>query len=246
MIKSPVLAKYEILEVKGCDVKVDLRELLKKETIMFNATQIGKAFGKLPKDYLKTEQTKRYFEALKSQKEYSTLELVRVVRGGRNSGTWFHQKVAVDYLRWLSPEWAVKIDNYIWHKIRETVEWKKERVDTKTGYRPLTDAVKVIHKDLQWYHYSNEADLLNRIVFGMTATQYIAKYGVSIRDGATDEELKILKRLQEADAAFIDSGIADFQERKRLLKRMYRKLNPSPVVDTTESDSVRSVGGTNG
>lgn len=53
---------------------------------MVNATEMAKPFGKSPKDFLKTEQTKRFIEALSEVKKILSSDLVRVVYGD-NGGT---------------------------------------------------------------------------------------------------------------------------------------------------------------
>lgn len=62
-----------------------------------------KAFGKLPKDWLKTEQTQEYISELE-RKEKSPNGLVEVVQEGisQNQGTWIHEKLILDLARWLN------------------------------------------------------------------------------------------------------------------------------------------------
>lgn len=73
---------------------------------MVNATEMTKPFGKSPKDFLKTEQTKRFIEALSEVKKILSSDLVRVVYGD-NGGTWMHEDVALEFARWLSPAFSI-------------------------------------------------------------------------------------------------------------------------------------------
>lgn len=73
---------------------------------MVNATEMAKPFGKSPKDFLKTEQTKRFIEALSEVKKILSSDLVRVVYGD-NGGTWMHEDVALEFARWLSPAFSI-------------------------------------------------------------------------------------------------------------------------------------------
>jgi hypothetical protein len=81
-----------------------------------NATQIAAHFGKLPKDYLKTEQTQQYIAALaESLSERTKIltdknQLVIIKRGGAEQGTWLHPKLAIHFARWLDPRFAVWCD----------------------------------------------------------------------------------------------------------------------------------------
>lgn len=78
----------------------------KGENVMINATQMAKPFGKSPKDFLKTEQTKQYIIALSEVKKILSSDLVKVVYGD-NGGTWMHEDVALEFARWLSPAFAI-------------------------------------------------------------------------------------------------------------------------------------------
>ena len=84
-----------------------------------NATMIASHFGKLPKDYLKSEQTQQYIsvlaENLSVRRKILTKEnqIVIVKRGGIEQGTWLHPKLAVHFARWLDPKFAVWCDEQI-------------------------------------------------------------------------------------------------------------------------------------
>lgn len=85
----------------------------------------------------------------------------------------------------------------------------------------LTEAIKATRQDPKPWDYSNEADMINRIVLGMTAKQFREKHSIPkaepIRPHLTSEEAELMQRLQ-----FIDIGLQyampDFQQRKRQLE----------------------------
>ena len=85
----------------------------------------------------------------------------------------------------------------------------------------LTDAIKDTHEDAKPYHYSNEADMLNRIVVGMTAKAYREEHGIPkgepIRPHFKPDEGALMEYLQHLDAGFVYS-IPDFQQRKQKLE----------------------------
>lgn len=85
-----------------------------------NATSMCKAFNKLPKDWLKTEQTQEYISELE-RKEKSPNGLVEIVQGGRASeqGTWIHEKLILDLARWLNVKFRVWCDEQIATLLRE-------------------------------------------------------------------------------------------------------------------------------
>lgn len=78
----------------------------KGDNVMVNATEMAKPFGKSPKDFLKTEQTKTYVKALSEVRKILSSDLVQVIYGD-NGGTWMHEDVAMEFARWLSPAFAI-------------------------------------------------------------------------------------------------------------------------------------------
>lgn len=79
-----------------------------KENVMVNATQMAKAFGKFPADWLRQKSTNEFVNALSSDMGIPTSSLIQVVKGGNNEqGTWMHEEVALEFARWLSPQFAI-------------------------------------------------------------------------------------------------------------------------------------------
>jgi hypothetical protein len=93
-----------------------------REDGYFNATAMCKAFGKQTKDYLKSEGTKAFLDALETRRTNILLSLVETKNGGVNPGTWIERRVAIDLARWLSPEFHVQV-----------IEWTEEIL---SGQRP--------------------------------------------------------------------------------------------------------------
>ncbi|MGZ5055359.1 MAG: KilA-N domain-containing protein, partial [Methylobacter sp.] len=85
------------------------------EDAFINATEIAKKFSKLPKDYLKTSRTKEYIKAIRRIFLMEENQLVKVQNGGTPSeiGTWLHPRLAIDFARWLSADFAVWCDMQI-------------------------------------------------------------------------------------------------------------------------------------
>lgn len=88
-------------------------------TIMVNATQMVKSFdnAKRPQFWLNNQQTNEFLSALSKARNLALADLVRVTKGGNNSGTWFHEDVALEFARWLSPEFAIWCND----KIKELI-----------------------------------------------------------------------------------------------------------------------------
>ena len=115
-----------------------------------NATAIASHFGKLPKDYLKSEQTQQYISALAEnlsvRRKILTEEnqIVIVKRGGSEQGTWLHPKLAIHFARWLNPRFAVWCDEQIEILLNGKISdgpAAKTTADDRTGLRQAVAAL---------------------------------------------------------------------------------------------------------
>ena len=120
-----------------------------------NATSIATHFGKLPKDYLKTEQTQQYISALaESLSERTKIltdenQLVIVKKGNSKNftqGTWLHPKLAIHFARWLNPKFAVWCDEQIEILLNGKISdgyqvGQKTTADDRTGLRQAVAAL---------------------------------------------------------------------------------------------------------
>lgn len=81
----------------------------------FNATVAAKPFGKMPKDWLKTDETQAYIDAVRRKILTEQYQLVRVVQGGspEEQGTWLHPKLGIAFARWLDPCFSLWCDEQI-------------------------------------------------------------------------------------------------------------------------------------
>ena len=74
---------------------------------MINATEMAKAFGKRPVDWLRFDQSKNFIKVLSKVRNHTLEELVYVVKGGNHPGTWMHEDVAIEFARWLNPLFGI-------------------------------------------------------------------------------------------------------------------------------------------
>lgn len=80
----------------------------KGDTVMVNATEMAKPFGKLAKDWLSNKSTNEFIHTLSAVREIPLTDLVVVKQGGNEEqGTWMHEDVALEFARWLSPAFAI-------------------------------------------------------------------------------------------------------------------------------------------
>ena len=216
-------AKFEIATVDGSSVTVDVSNLGKSDSMFFNATELAKPFGKRPSDFWKLEQNREYLAALVTLSEGNEKFFVKSVRGGKHQGTWLHNDLALQFARWISPAFAVRLDRWIRDRIKAERDWSAQRMEARTGFRPLTDAIMDAHDPAKFYHYSSEADLINRIVLGMTAKEYREKYQVTdVRDALTKDQLADIDHLQKVDVGLVAVGMP-YKDRATNLRACHTK-----------------------
>jgi Rha family phage regulatory protein len=97
----------------------------------------------------------------------------------------------------------------------------------------LTQAILEVHETPKHYHFSNEMDMINRIVLGMTAKQFKEAHSLgdvsSIRPYLTAEQLYLIGMLQKTDIGLVLTE-PDFQKRKRTLEWYCSKLKQKLLV----------------
>ena len=72
--------------------------------VMIDATQMAAPFGKRPAKWLELPSTIEFLTELRNVRKSDNL--IRSFRG-KNGGTWFHEDVALEFARWLSPAFAI-------------------------------------------------------------------------------------------------------------------------------------------
>jgi len=109
-------------------------------------------------------------------------------------------------------------------KAMESQKQLEHRESLKLEFRPMTDAIKDSHEEPKHYHYSNESDMINRIVLGVSAAKFRVHHDInkneSVRDYMTDLQMKAVIDLQRANTVFIQIGDS-FQDRKEKLTKMF-------------------------
>ncbi len=99
--------------------------------IYANANKMAAGFGGSQKlaDWKRSESTKRYIEALEKQGKDKLGEISIVYsEEGRNGGTWIHEKLILNFARYLNVEFELWCDEQITTLLREgKVDLNKDR-----------------------------------------------------------------------------------------------------------------------
>lgn len=143
-----------------------------------------------------------------------------VAKAGRYGGTFAHRDIAFEFGSWLSPEFKLylitEFQRYKQSEAARGLDWDVKRTLSKVQYRVHTDAVKahLIPEKMSpkeaGYTYANEADLLNKALFGKTAAEWKRENPDAkgnLRDQATIEQLVVLSSLESQNALMIEQKI---------------------------------------
>lgn len=94
-------------------------------------------------------------------------------------------------------------------------------ITARNDFSELTESIKFIKPDAKAHTYSNECNMLNRIITGYSAKDFRERNGIqkgeSIRPYMDKHQLKLLEALQKIDIGLLYSGLS-YQERKNKLE----------------------------
>lgn len=118
-------------------------------------------------------------------------------------------------------------------RFNEMESFIRTLVATRQDFPELTENIKLLHDSPRPYHFSNECDMINRLVTGMTAKQFRETHGLkkgeTIRPHLTDDQIWLMNALQKADIGLLISTPI-YEERKRRLEWYKAKLLERQVV----------------
>lgn len=176
---------------------------------MINATQMAKPFGKRPVDWLQNQQAKDFIEALAEVRNSTSADLVRVTKGGNDKnaqGTWMHEDVALEFARWLSPQFAIWCNDRIKELFKEGVV-KAQRTEERR--KQLATEKETPHPAKGNRHRADYECAAGRLVF--------IKYGVPVTTSLT------IARMRGSSHGCVLDTIRNVQRRVPELKTEVRR-----------------------
>ncbi|MFN5540521.1 MAG: KilA-N domain-containing protein [Candidatus Melainabacteria bacterium] len=180
-----------------------------------------------------------------------------VSKAGRYGGTYAHKDIAFEFASWISP--AFKL--YLIKEFQRLKEdeilrleqgWDIKRMIAKANYRIQTDAIKnhLIQAQQgakQRFVYANEADMLNVIIWGKTASEWEREnpnLKGNVRDHAAVEELVVLSNMESFNAQFIKEGISPekrFEKLTDIMRTQMETLLKSKSIKKLDKKSPPSI-----
>jgi len=127
---------------------------------------------------------------------------------------------------------AMRFKELYIRRFNEMEQFIKTLVTARKEFPLLTENIKLLHENPKPYHFSNECDMINRIVTGMSAKQFRQAHGLekgtSIRPYLTDEQVRMMETLQKVDIGLL-VAVPDYEQRKRYLEWYKLKLIEKPA-----------------
>lgn len=184
-------------------------------------------FNHLESEVIRNKAGLNSFILSPSQWINSTWAIGIISKTGRYGGTYAHKDIAFEFATWISVEFKLYlIKDYERLKGEEQKElgWNLKRTLSKINYNIHTDAIKnnlipkIVTKEQTNIIYSNEADVINMALFGITASEWqsknLDKVG-NMRDYANVAKLVCLVNLENLNSVYINEGLI---QKERLIR----------------------------
>ena len=174
----------------------------------------------------------------------STNAIGVMVRKGRYGGTYAHKDIAFEFGSAISVSFKLYlIEEFqrLKEKEQKLLGWNVKRELAKINYRIHTDAIKhnLIPQELtslqKSFVYADEADLLNVVLFGMTAKEWRdanPNLKGNIRDYADIGQLLVLANLESYNAILIEQGMEQEKRIELLRQTAINQLNTIAGLET--------------
>lgn len=94
------------------------------DTTIVNATQMAKPFNKRVNDWRNLPSTKEFLNVLEATRKSG--RLIETING---VGTWMHEDVAIEFARWLSPQFAIWCNDRIKELMRYGMTATPQTID---------------------------------------------------------------------------------------------------------------------
>lgn len=104
---------------------------------------------------------------------------------------------------------------------------------TKIEFPAFTAAILDAHDEPKHYHFSNEINMIYRIVLGVDAKKYRELNGIEkgavIKPYLSLEQIKAIETLQRVDIGLI-IAIPDYEQRKAALEGYYNRMSQKQIA----------------
>ena len=175
-----------------------------------NATAMAKASGKEWAGYFRTDRATTYMEALSRNCRITVTDLYLAKPG---DGTWIHPRLAVDFARWISADFAVWMDSWFLESTQSTPVAPPQLTPA--------DVIGLLERTVSFFDTLGGVDERDQLLFKDLARNQLLKIsGGVVPLPANDEELAISDAWQEVFGVVLPRD--HYQKVGRLIAREYK------------------------
>jgi len=190
-----------------------------------NATAMAKASGKQWSHYRETDRATTYMEALSRNTEIRVTDLYSAKPG---EGTWIHPRLAVDFARWISADFAVWMDAWFLEELQS-----RQAPQAQEPQPVLPDVLTTVERGCNLLERLGGLDDRAQFVLRDIVLNHVAR---TAQGSIVPGELPAprLLALQEALLEFTDASPSEATKiackRGRLVKQVYTSENGRPPL----------------
>lgn len=193
-----------------------------------------------PAYFLRNKKTQEFIEYLCSEKSQNINPLETVQGRGRAQGTFVCKELVYAYAMWISPAFSLRVirayDALVQGEL-ETAYKIATRQSTRDGHKAICHNLKATRleagKETPVHVYMNECNMLNRIILGVTAKEFLEARGLDgtaiTRDLLTHDQLRAFDELQIVDASLLSTG-DDYETRKAKLQDLFNRRHARALI----------------
>lgn len=127
----------------------------------------------------------------------------------------------------------------------DKIEYKNSRESVKISYKQMTKAIDKVSDSTKPYRYSNEVNMIYRIVLGFDAKGFRKSHGLpenaDILDNLTNEQLQAIDKLQIENTKLLYERMG-FQDRKDRLKYIYDNFVYQIMSNNIDFEEIKEFG----
>ena len=173
----------------------------------------------------------------KIQEYISETDSIGIIsKAGRYGGTFAHRDIAFEFASYVSPVFKLRIITEFQRLRSEEAQrnhlhWSAGRELSRLNAPIMTDSIKQVigstPDNKKAGHYAAEFDMINQLVFGMTAKAWRAKNPDTkgnIRDSATATENVLIANLENLNSVLIRKGASREAREQALTETLEHQL----------------------
>lgn len=222
----------KVFEYNGCPVT-----FCSGDNVMINATEMAKPFGKRPAKWLELPSTKEFLSALQTIRKSDSL--IQTAEG-KSGGTWMHEDVAIEFARWLSPQFAIWCND----RIKELLKYGVTATDA-TIENLLSDpdfAIRAFQQIKEERQKRIEAEEANKLLLEANTHQEQVIEGLVSEIPLTDMRQRITQIVRKGSAGDIGKGYRllysefNYKFHVNVFTRMNNALYKGSAMDYIEKE----------